>query len=74
MEISLIQPITSEYLVITGLFSAQADYFILSSQDETSEKIIGEWMEKRDIRDQVFVATKVSIGQVQRLNYRLHFS
>ncbi|KAF9069350.1 Aldo/keto reductase [Rhodocollybia butyracea] len=27
-------------------------------QDETSEGFIGEWMEKRGIRDQVFVATK----------------
>ncbi|KAE9398603.1 Aldo/keto reductase [Gymnopus androsaceus JB14] len=27
-------------------------------QDETSEQFIGEWMEKRDIRDQIVVATK----------------
>jgi len=29
-------------------------------QDETSEKIIGEWAEKRGIRDQLFIATKYS--------------
>lgn len=28
------------------------------SQDEDSEKIIGEWMEERGIRDQIVVATK----------------
>ncbi|KAE9389984.1 Aldo/keto reductase [Gymnopus androsaceus JB14] len=27
-------------------------------QDESSEQFIGEWMEKRDIRDQIVVATK----------------
>jgi aryl-alcohol dehydrogenase-like predicted oxidoreductase len=31
------------------------------SQDETSEMIIGEWAEKRGIRDQLFIATKVWI-------------
>ena len=34
-----------------------------ASQDETSEIFIGEWMEKRGIRDQVVIATKVSIPQ-----------
>jgi len=29
-------------------------------QDETSEAFIGEWMEKRNIRDQVVIATKYS--------------
>jgi aryl-alcohol dehydrogenase-like predicted oxidoreductase len=29
------------------------------SQDETSEMIIGEWMEKRGNRDQMVIATKV---------------
>lgn len=32
----------------------------LYSQDESSEEIIGEWMEQRGIRDQIVVATKVS--------------
>ncbi|KAF9534979.1 NADP-dependent oxidoreductase domain-containing protein [Crepidotus variabilis] len=31
-------------------------------QDETSEKFIGEWAEKRGIRDQLFIATKYSMG------------
>ena len=30
------------------------------SQDETSEKLIGEWMELRGNRDQMVIATKVS--------------
>ena len=29
------------------------------SQEGTSEEFIGEWMEKRDIRDQMVIATKV---------------
>ena len=29
------------------------------SQDESSEKFIGEWAEARGIRDQLFIATKV---------------
>jgi aryl-alcohol dehydrogenase-like predicted oxidoreductase len=31
----------------------------LISQDETSEAFIGEWAEKRGIRDQLVIATKV---------------
>jgi aryl-alcohol dehydrogenase-like predicted oxidoreductase len=31
-----------------------------SSQDETSEQFIGEWAEKRGIRDQLVIATKAS--------------
>lgn len=30
------------------------------SQDETSEKFLGEWMETRGVRDQIVLATKVS--------------
>jgi aryl-alcohol dehydrogenase-like predicted oxidoreductase len=30
------------------------------SQDETSEQFIGEWAEKRGIRDQLVIATKAS--------------
>ena len=32
----------------------------LNSQDEMSEIWIGEWAEERGIRDQLFIATKVS--------------
>ena len=31
------------------------------SQDETSEQIIGEWMELRGVRDQMVIATKVRL-------------
>jgi aryl-alcohol dehydrogenase-like predicted oxidoreductase len=30
------------------------------SQDETSEEFIGEWAEKRGIRDQLVIATKAN--------------
>ena len=29
-------------------------------QDETSEMVIGEWMESRGVRDQMVIATKAS--------------
>ena len=32
------------------------------SQDESSEEFIGEWAEKRGIRDQLVIATKASPG------------
>ena len=31
---------------------------VLTSQDEESEKIIGEWMHSRGIRDRMVLATK----------------
>ncbi|EAU91209.1 arylalcohol dehydrogenase [Coprinopsis cinerea okayama7 len=34
-------------------------------QDETSEMFIGEWAEKRGIRDQLFIATKYTTGYNQ---------
>jgi aryl-alcohol dehydrogenase-like predicted oxidoreductase len=38
------------------------------SQDETSEEFIGEWAEKRGIRDQLVIATKVRpVPRVVRL-------
>ncbi len=37
------------------------------SQDETSEEFIGEWVEKRGIRDQVVIATKVCAIQMYGL-------
>ncbi|KAK7049180.1 putative aryl-alcohol dehydrogenase [Favolaschia claudopus] len=45
-------------------------------QDESSEKIIGEWAEKRGIRDQLVIATKYSThfkrhdkSVIQKINY-----
>ena len=32
---------------------------LMSSQDDSSEEFIGEWAEKRGIRDQLVIATKV---------------
>ena len=36
--------------------------FNLISQEETSEAFIGEWAEKRGIRDQLVIATKVLLN------------
>src|SRR5882724_9103436 len=35
--------------------------FLLTDQDESSEEFIGEWAEKRGIRDQLVIATKAGI-------------
>ena len=35
------------------------EWLCAGSQDETSEAFIGEWAEKRGIRDQLVIATKV---------------
>ena len=44
-----------------GSFYLAADKLVFDpSQDETSEEFIGEWAEKRGIRDQLVIATKVS--------------
>ena len=40
-----------------GNFIDTANYY----QDETSEQFIGEWMEQRGVRDQMVIATKVSL-------------
>jgi aryl-alcohol dehydrogenase-like predicted oxidoreductase len=42
-------------------FYIAADKLVFDlSQDETSEEFIGEWAEKRGIRDQLVIATKAS--------------
>jgi aryl-alcohol dehydrogenase-like predicted oxidoreductase len=43
-------------LLLQGNFIDTANGY----QDETSEQFIGEWMEKRGIRDQLVIATKYS--------------
>lgn len=61
--ISSILRIISEfvwYWVSWVLNIADAFCVVIYSQDETSEMVLGEWMEKRGIRDQMVIATKVS--------------
>ena len=38
----------------------RSDLIFDVSQDESSEELIGEWAEKRGIRDQLVIATKAS--------------
>ena len=42
----------------------------LTDQDESSEEFIGEWAEKRGIRDQLVIATKAGI--LISLDVRMH--
>jgi aryl-alcohol dehydrogenase-like predicted oxidoreductase len=41
-----------------GVLHSQLTFGV--SQDESSEEFIGEWAEKRGIRDQLVIATKAS--------------
>ena len=56
---------TSSILRVTStsacLLVDPTEAYILFSQEETSEKFIGEWMEARGIRDQMVIATKVRL-------------
>ncbi|THH08797.1 hypothetical protein EW146_g8878 [Bondarzewia mesenterica] len=53
----------SSFKLLDAYFDAGGNFIDTANnyQDESSEAFIGEWMEKRGIRDQVFVATKVRI-------------
>lgn len=47
-----------EYFALGGNFIDTANVY----NSEASERLIGEWMEKRGVRDQMVVATKYSAG------------
>ncbi|PPQ64465.1 hypothetical protein CVT24_008475 [Panaeolus cyanescens] len=47
-----------EYYDLGGNFIDTANFY----QEETSEEFIGEWAEQREIRDQMFIATKYSFS------------
>jgi hypothetical protein len=51
---------------VTGGIREQAIVFIffVRSQDGSSERFIGEWAEKRGIRDKLFIATKASPSSI----------
>ncbi len=70
--ISLIRPVTSKLKHILFLISG-GSHTLGCSQDETSEQFIGEWAEKRGIRDQLVIATKVGVqSHVLLLQIHLH--
>ena len=46
-------------MIQVGLSSNKINHAKFNSQDESSEEFIGEWAEKRGIRDQLVIATKV---------------
>lgn len=47
-----------------AFFAAGGNFIDTSNtyNSEDSERLIGEWMEKRDVRDQMVIATKYSAG------------
>ncbi|KAL0564242.1 putative aryl-alcohol dehydrogenase aad14 [Marasmius crinis-equi] len=59
-----------------GSSNKESSFKLLDAQDESSEEFIGEWAEKRGIRDQLFIATKYTAlykktdpSVVQKVNY-----
>ena len=51
----------SSFKLLDAFYDAGGNFIDTSNnyQDESSEKFLGEWMEKRGIRDQMVIATKV---------------
>ncbi len=51
----------SSFKLLDAFYEAGGNFIDTANnyQDESSEEIIGEWMEARGIRDQLVVATKV---------------
>ena len=54
----------SSFKLLDAFYDAGGNFIDTANnyQDGTSEEFIGEWMEKRGIRDQIAIATKVSVG------------
>ena len=52
----------TSFKLLDAYYDAGGNFIDTASnyQDETSEQFLGEWMEKRGIRDQIIIATKVS--------------
>ena len=52
----------TSFKLLDAYYDAGGNFIDTASnyQDETSEQFLGEWMEKRGIRDQMIIATKVS--------------
>ncbi|CAK5281935.1 unnamed protein product, partial [Mycena citricolor] len=68
----------SSFKLLDAYFDAGGNFIDTANnyQDETSEQFIGEWSEKRDIRDQQVIATKFTTGfkarqdkYAQKVNY-----
>ncbi|CAK5282615.1 unnamed protein product [Mycena citricolor] len=68
----------SSFKLLDAYFDAGGNFIDTANayQDETSEMFIGEWAEKRDIRDQLVIATKYTTclkrrqdNYVQKVNY-----
>ena len=53
----------SSFKLLDAFYEAGGNFIDTASnyQDESSEEFIGEWMEKRGIRDQMVIATKVRL-------------
>ena len=51
----------SSFALLDAFYDAGGNFIDTANnyQDESSEEFLGEWMEKRGIRDQIVLATKV---------------
>lgn len=58
----------SSFKLLDAFYEAGGNFIDTANnyQNESSEKIIGEWMEQRGVRDQMIIATKVHSAQSQQ--------
>ena len=69
----------SSFALLDAFFDAGGNFIDTANdyQDESSEEFLGEWMEKRGIRDQLVIATKVCarvLPSAARAYVRVHRS
>jgi len=64
----------SSFKLLDAYFDAGGNFIDTANsyQDETSEAFIGEWAEKRDIREQLVIATKYSSGYKRGQDHITH--
>ncbi|KAN0132722.1 Aldo/keto reductase [Lactarius tabidus] len=71
---------TASFKLLDAYFDAGGNFIDTANnyQDETSESFIGEWVEKRGIRDQLVIATKYTTnfkrGQGKDISHMVNYS
>nr|VWO97169.1 Uncharacterized protein [Ganoderma boninense] len=69
----------SSFALLDAFYDAGGNFIDTANayQDETSEEFIGEWMEKRGIRDQIVVATKYTTNfkrAAEDIQQKVHYT
>ncbi|KAG1822881.1 NADP-dependent oxidoreductase domain-containing protein [Suillus subaureus] len=64
----------SSFKLLDAFYDAGGNFIDTANnyQDQSSEEIIGEWAEERGIRDQLVIATKVTLGFGEYISMLMH--